>query len=182
MLRLASNSPTRADILSNFGIKFVQTPSSFDEEKIKTSSPKAFVYEATCGKFQSSLDEFGLDIPLLVADTVVSVGNEILRKAIDRADAKRLLKMQSGNSVKIITAMIYQSNNLKIIDISSTIYNFKTFENDKLENYLDSNLWQGKAGAIMVEGFAKEYIKKQIGFESSAMGLTIEKLLPFWEI
>jgi septum formation protein len=33
----------------------------------------------------------------------------------------------------------------------------------------------------MVEGFCKPYIKSVNGFESTAMGLSIEKLLPFLE-
>ena len=31
----------------------------------------------------------------------------------------------------------------------------------------------------MVEGFCKPYIKSVKGFESTAMGLSIEKLIPF---
>ena len=31
----------------------------------------------------------------------------------------------------------------------------------------------------MVEGFCKPYIKNVIGYESCAMGLCIEKLIPF---
>ena len=37
----------------------------------------------------------------------------------------------------------------------------------------------GKAGAIMVEGFCKPYIKSVDGYESTAMGLCVEKLLPY---
>ena len=48
-----------------------------------------------------------------------------------------------------------------------------------MENYLKSGECFGKAGAIMVEGFCKPYIKSVKGFESTAMGLSIEKLIPF---
>jgi septum formation protein len=40
-------------------------------------------------------------------------------------------------------------------------------------------LWKDKAGACMVEGFCKKYIKSQIGLTSTAMGLSIEKLIPY---
>ncbi len=39
-----------------------------------------------------------------------------------------------------------------------------------------------KAGACMVEGFCKRYIKEVVGLESTAKGLSIEKLLPFLEL
>ena len=45
-----------------------------------------------------------------------------------------------------------------------------------MQEYLDSGECFGKAGAIMVEGFCKPYIKNVIGFESTAMGLCVEKL------
>lgn len=182
MIRLSSSSQTRALILQKFKIDFIQSPNSFDEEQIVNKSAKSFVYEATLGKFKSALDEFGLEIPILVADTVVSVDDKILRKAKDRDDAQSLLNLQSGNCVKITTAMIYQSKTIKLIDISTTQYMFKKFDKIKLKDYLDSNEWQGKAGAIMVEGFAKEYIIEQIGLESCAMGLSIERLLPFMSL
>jgi len=55
----------------------------------------------------------------------------------------------------------------------------KKFTDMYLEAYLDSNEWMGKAGACMVEGFCKKYIKEVRGLESTAMGLGIEQLLPF---
>ena len=48
-----------------------------------------------------------------------------------------------------------------------------------MDNYINSGECMGKAGAIMVEDFCKPYIKTVIGYESTAMGLCIEKLLPF---
>ena len=61
--------------------------------------------------------------------------------------------------------------------LDETIYEFMEFDEKDIEKYLDSNEWQGKAGACMVEGFCKKYIKNVIGYESTAMGLCIEELL-----
>ena len=55
------------------------------------------------------------------------------------------------------------------------------FDKDALEEYLNGSDWEGKAGACMVEGFCKDYIKEVRGYESTAMGLCVEKLLPFLE-
>ena len=52
-------------------------------------------------------------------------------------------------------------------------------EEADLERYLESGLWQGKAGGCMVEGFCKKYIKSVDGYESTAMGLQVESLLPW---
>lgn len=179
MLILASSSPTRAKILSGFGIEFVQRSVDFDEDAVTASSPIEFVYIATSGKMRAAKTAFGASIPLLCADTVVSVGGEILRKAIDRADAERLLRKQSRAKVEIITCTMYAKSGLEYIDTSVTSYLFDRFDESALTVYLDSDEWQGKAGAIMVEGFAKPYIIDVVGYESCAMGLTVEKLLPF---
>ena len=130
--------------------------------------------------FNYSVKAFGIsDYPLLVADTVVTTGGQILRKAKSIDDARNILMTQSGNITSIITCMIYQSKKLKLIDISSTDYIFDDFNLDDLEVYLKSGDWQGKAGACMVEGFCKSYIKEVRGFESTAMGLNTQVLKRF---
>jgi septum formation protein len=181
MLLLASNSATRAKILRDRGIEFIQKGCDFDEEGIKESNPKSFVYQATMGKYQTALKEFGLEIPLLVADTVVTAHSLILRKAKNKKEAKEILSLQSNSVTSIITCMIYKSRELELIDISATHYKFREFDKEGLEVYLDSGDWKGKAGACMVEGFCKEYIESVKGYESTAMGLCVEKLIPFLE-
>jgi septum formation protein len=180
MIRLASSSSTRAKLLLEAGIEFVQQSVDFDEESIIASSPKNFVYHATLGKFEANLKEFGFkEYPLLVADTVVTSQGHILRKAKCIEDARNILLTQSGNSTSIITCMIYLSKREKIIDISTTEYLFKRFDLDDIERYLLSGDWRQKAGACMVEGFCKPYIKSVKGHESTAMGLNVEILKRF---
>lgn len=179
MILLASNSETRAALLEKAGIAFIQKGCDFDEELIVATSPKNFVYQAVLGKYEACEKELGNNLPILVADTVVTAKGEILRKAKNREDARRILLTQSGEKVSIITCMKYVSNKLTLLDISATDYYFKPFDSDALEAYLDSGEWQGKAGACMVEGFCRPYIDKVYGHESTAMGLCVEKLLPF---
>lgn len=180
MIRLASSSQTRAILLQEFGIPFLQQSVDFDEESIVSTCPKNFVYQATLGKYEANVKAFGYqDYPLLVADTVVTSQGQILRKAKCESDARNILMTQSGNITSIITCMMYQSPKLKLIDISATDYIFHAFDMDDLESYLKSGEWRGKAGACMVEGFCKRYIKEVRGFESTAMGLSVEVLKRF---
>ncbi|HIP01946.1 MAG TPA: septum formation inhibitor Maf [Campylobacterales bacterium] len=179
MIRLASASISRAKILKDFGVDFIQKSCDFDEDTIVASTPKEFVYLATLGKYHACKKEFGIEIPLLVADTVVTAHGKILRKAQDREDAQRILELQSGSISSIITCMIYESKSLYFLDIATTDYIFETFDEEDLKAYLDSDEWMGKAGACMVEGFCKKYIKEVRGLESTAMGLGIERLLPY---
>ena len=86
---------------------------------------------------------------------------------------------QSGNVTSIVTCMIYHSKDKKLIDVSQTDYIFSDFDLDDLDRYLESGEWRGKAGACMVEGFCKSYIKEVKGYESTAMGLSVETLKRF---
>ena len=179
-IRLASGSQTRAMLLEKANINFIQESIDFDEDSIVASSPKNFVYQATLGKYSVNLKKFGfVEYPLLVADTVVTSQNQILRKARCVDDARNILMTQSGNITSIITCMIYHSKEKKVIDISQTDYIFDDFDRDDLDKYLESGEWRGKAGACMVEGFCKNYIKEVRGNESTAMGLNVELLKRF---
>lgn len=177
MIRLGSNSPTRALLLKTFGIEFIQNGGNFDEDSITTTNPKSFCYEATRGKFNELLAKYGVeDMPLLVADSVVTSQGELLRKAKNEEDARKMLELQSGSETSVITCMIYKSKEKELIDISITTYQFEKFDEEHINEYIKSGECFGKAGAIMVEGFCKPYIKSVVGYESTAMGLCVEKL------
>ncbi len=179
MLILASNSPTRAKILKEFNIDFIQRGTNFDEDGICTNNPKELVYKTAFGKFETYINKYGTNEAVLCADSVVVCGDVILKKAKDEQEARHLLDLQSNSEIKILTCMLYQSKSLKLFDISSASFKFARFNQHKLEEYLKSNEWQGKAGACMIEGFCEEYILQKRGYKSTAMGLCIEKLLPF---
>ena len=178
MINLASNSSSRALLLKKFNIPFIQKAPKYDEELIQTKNAKDFAYIASKGKLESAIKEFGLTTPLLTADSVIlSADGELLRKPKNIDDAKRILELQSGSSMAIISAMHYKTKTFYFSDVSATYYHFEVFESKDLEAYLESNLWNGKAGGCMVEGFCKKYIKSVQGHESTAMGLNVERLL-----
>ena len=111
MIRLGSNSVTRALLLKQHGIPFIQNGGEFDEDSITIKDPREFVKVATRGKFDELYAKFGCEeMPLLVADTVVTSNGELLRKAKNKEDARRMLMLQSNNEVSIITCMIFNLN------------------------------------------------------------------------
>ncbi|HEY9189583.1 MAG TPA: septum formation inhibitor Maf [Sulfurovum sp.] len=180
---LCSASPSRALLLRKFGVDFVQKTAEYDEEQISTSVAKDFVYTASRGKLEAAIRQFGLEVPLLCADTVIAAADgTILRKPKDTEDARRILTIQSGSTISIISSLHFKSKALAFSDISATHYHFAPFEEEELERYLESGLWQGKAGGCMVEGFCKKYIRSVEGLESTAMGLQVEYLLPWIKV
>jgi len=182
MIRLCSASESRAKLLRRFGIDFIQSPVTFDEEVLDFSDARKFVYHASKGKLEAAIVEYGLEVPLLAADTVIAASDgQILRKARSREEAERILRMQSGSEIAIVSCVHLKSKRRYFLDLSATHYRFAPFDEEDLRRYLESGEWQGKAGACMVEGFCKPYIREVRGFESTAMGLQVEKLLPWIE-
>jgi len=181
MVRLCSSSPTRASILREHGVDFIQSKVDFDEESLPYTNGAHFVYHASKGKMSSALNLYGVEeMPLLTADTVVvSEDGEILRKAGDEDEAYRILERLSGSAISIVSSLHFHSKGGIFSDLSSTGYEFSTFESSDVERYIRSGEWRGKAGACMVEGFCKKYITSFRGLESTAMGLQIERLIPW---
>jgi septum formation protein len=172
---LCSSSLTRAKLLKEAGIEFVQKSCEFDEDSIKSTDPYEFVVLASYGKFKKCCECFSDDI--VAADTIVTDGRRILRKAKDEKEAREILLLQSGREIKIVTSMWVRFKGQIFGRVDETIYKFKEFDKKELEEYLKSGEWRGKAGACMVEGFCKKYIKEVKGYESTAMGLCVEELL-----
>lgn len=182
MIILASSSSARKKILQDFHIEFIQKVVDFDEDSLKEANPKSFAYKACIGKLEVAKKTLGLDIPILVADSVVCVNNQLQRKPKNFSEAQCMLDAQSNNTIHIITAQILKSHHIELCDISQTSFILKEFNPKDLQNYINSNLWKDKAGGVMTEGFHSKYFVKQIGLSSTAMGLSIEKFLPFFEI
>jgi len=183
VLCLCSSSESRALLLRKFDVDFEQRAVDFNEEQISTTLAKDFVYTASKGKLEAAVRAFGLEQPLLCADTVIAAADgTILRKARDIEDARRILTIQSGATISIISSLHFRSKQLLFTDISATHYRFASFEEEDLEAYLQSGLWKDKAGGCMVEGFCKKYIESVEGYESTAMGLQVEVLLPWMRV
>ena len=105
--------------------------------------------------------------------------NLLLRKAKTPTQARIMLELQSGNPISIITAFAYQSHKGFFCNVDCAEFLLDEFCQDDIEQYVKSSLWQGSAGCVKVEGFHKGYILSQKGLESCALGLSLERILPF---
>ncbi len=182
MLRLCSTSLSRGQILKNHKITFIQCDNGLDEEKLQSSNPQSCVYHAARRKHKKALQTYGLELPLLVVDSVIECANTLQRKPKNQKEAQTFLQAQSGNSIHILSCCILHSQRFYFVHLGKTSYEFSCFDKEDLEAYLKSQQWQNKAGAVMVEGFHKKYIKKQIGSTSNAIGLHFEAIKPFLEL
>ena len=116
---LASKSPRRRDLLTRLGYDVrviasnAHTLMAFegDEVVLPDEAPKAYVLRTARTKFLEGLGvknagEFaGVRLPIVAADTVVSLGNEILGKPRDFDEACLFLEKLSGRTHDVRTAV-----------------------------------------------------------------------------
>lgn len=179
MIILASKSTTRAKILKDFGIEFKQIDIDYNEDILNTNNPISYSWNVVNAKVKQFFDNFKAHDRVLFADSCVFCNNKILGKAKDSHEARDFLKLQSGSYCAVYTAMKFVSNAYNIDLLSVSKYKFDNFDLDDLELYLKTNQWQGKAGAMSIEGFNKKYILKSSGNYTTTMGLDIINLKAF---
>ncbi|ARR00166.1 MULTISPECIES: septum formation inhibitor Maf [Campylobacter] len=180
MIVLASSSASRALILKEHGVEFIQVCMEYDENFDSNLPPAKYAMSITNSKAKQFFDKFKNQYDrVLFADSSVVCQGVILGKAKDEIEARYMLKLQSNSLTSVYTAMKFITQNMIIDMLSIASYKFKKFDNDDLDRYIASNLWQGKAGAMMIEGFNKKYIEVQKGNKPTAMGLDIINLKAF---
>src|ERR1700730_13302109 len=101
---LASASPRRQELLLNAGIPCTVQQAHIDEKLIIGESPKDCAERLAAEKARAIVQQGCPDV-VLCADTIVVVDGGILGKPRDKADAERMLRLLSGRSHEVITAI-----------------------------------------------------------------------------
>jgi septum formation protein len=122
----------------------------------------------------SRMKQRGLpNAPILCADTTVALGRHILGKPEDAKDALRMLKMLSGQTHRVLTAVAVASKRKRAICVSVSQVTFAPMKLSEMKFYVASGEPMGKAGAYGIQGLAATYISEIKGSYSSIMGLPL---------
>jgi len=112
--------------------------------------------------------------PLLAADTTVAVGGRILGKPTDEEDARRILKLLSGRSHRVLSSVVVVSPRGKVRQRTQVSrVRFRRLTDEDIAAYIASGEPFGKAGAYGIQGLAARFVKKIEGSYSSIMGLPL---------
>ena len=192
---LASQSPRRQDLLGQMGQHFellLPDPSE-DVESLEATqageSPRDYVQRVTALKLASALNRWrlrGLSLaPILCADTTVALGDAILGKPQNRQHARDMLSALSGKTHVVFTAIAAGTPTEMRHALSVSQVRFAAWSPGEIEADLDSEEWDGKAGAYAIQGRAASHIAHIEGSYSGIMGLpvyvTAELLKPPWK-
>lgn len=181
---LASGSPRRADLLKSAGYVFEVRPAADSAECGICSRETAPEMVARLA-FQKAADivrrtKNGF---ILAADTLAACQGQILGKPKSRDHAESMLRLLSGRSHDVYTGVCLWSaaTNRCYVDVVRSRLKMDALSNEMIEDYLDTNLWEGKAGSFGYQD-GNDWITVVEGdSESNIVGLPMERLAELLE-
>lgn len=177
---LASESPRRKELLESIGLEFIIHPSKFEEHETKSQSiktPEDLAFHNAIGKAQTVTRHYS-DALIIGVDTVVAFGEHFLGKPKNREDHKRILRILSNTTHKVITAIcIIDSKSKKNISaIETTLITIDRLDEDDIEAYVNSGEGEDKAGGYAIQGLGSLFCKKIEGDYFNVVGLPLYRL------
>jgi septum formation protein len=170
-LVLASRSPRRSELLKAAGFEFTVRVADIDETPRNGEAPRDYVLRVAEEKARSVAA--GDDEVVLAADTTVVLGNEIMGKPIDAADAARMLRALAGRRHEVITAICIGRGARVTCEIASTAVWFAPLSEAEIADYVASGEPMDKAGAYGIQGLASKFIDRIDGSYTNVVGLPV---------
>lgn len=174
---LASGSPRRKMLLEQIGLKFEIAKSGYNEKDTKQFDPVKLTQTLSLQKAKAVGIKFKNSI-IIAADTVVVFNKKIIGKPKTVNEARRILKLLSGNEHIVITGLtVFDSSNYKAITKSvETKVFFRKLKSSEIENYIKLENTLDKAGAYGIQGIGSFLIEKIEGDYFNVVGLPLATL------
>jgi len=172
VLRLASASPRRRELLELIGVPHLVTPAHIDETPEADEGAAIYVSRLAKDKAQA-VRKLHVDLPVLAADTTVHVDGNILEKPQDEADCIRMLSLLSGRKHDVFTGLCVISDAFPSLGCVHTEVQFRRISTGEMRAYWASGEPQGKAGAYAIQGLGAVFVEKITGSYTNVMGLPV---------
>lgn len=185
---LASKSPRRKALLEQLGYRVTviagnaHTAGYFpgDEERLAGESPEAYVRRTARTKFAEGLarrEALGLPAgAVLAADTVVSLGDEVLGKPADAEEAKAFLRRLSGRAHLVQTTVVAGTSLEDAEERTSTSsVVFRALSEGEIDAYVVTGEPFDKAGGYGIQGLAGVFVERIDGSFTGIMGLPVRE-------
>lgn len=175
-LILASQSPRRKELMSDFQIDFDIVVSKCEEVFPSDVAIEEAIENVA---YQKAYDVFKdhQNATVIGCDTMVVYNNEKLGKPKNYEDAKRMLKMLSGKTHEVISGVCILSKDQCVTFHETTKVEFYPIEEDLLEAYLNSDGPYDKAGAYAIQdSMSRLFVKKLDGDYYNVVGLPVARL------
>jgi septum formation protein len=175
---LASQSPRRKQLLEWAEVPFQILVQETDESYPAGLPVEAVAVHIAKNKALAIKQSHQITIPILAADTMVVLNNEIIGKPKDREDAINILSKLSGQKHKVITGVVILHNDKEIAFADVTEVEFYLLTKEQLIFYVDKYKPYDKAGAYAIqEWIGVVGIKSINGDFYNVMGLPVSKVV-----
>ncbi len=149
---LASNSPRRKELLAGLGIPFdVRVIDGIDEhypDDLPTKDIAAYISRKKATAYRQTM---AADELIITADTIVVLGDEVMGKPKDEADAVLMLHKLSGHTHQVITGVTLTTVERQISFSVETDVTFKTLSDEEINYYVTTCHPLDKAGAYGIQ-------------------------------
>jgi septum formation protein len=173
-LVLASGSPRRAAILNSLGIPFRVDVSDVPEDLL----PGERAEDAAARLAQAKAAAVASDrLPVLAADTLVVCQGAILGKPKSCSDAARMLRLLSGRTHDVVTAVCLRIGGRVFAGLARTQVEFAPMSEADIEWYVATGEPMDKAGAYHVDGRGALFVCSLSGSPSNVAGLPVRVVL-----
>jgi septum formation protein len=183
-LVLASASPFRRKLLEAAGVAFRVVPAEVDEEALKRGpgaslGPAALAETLAVAKAEAVSRTCG-DSLVIGSDQVAALGNRVLGKPADLAEARAHLELLRGATHRLFTAVaLAQKGHAVWRKTESASLTMRAFSGEFLDWYLaegGARLCQ-MAGAYEIEGRGVQLFERIEGDHFTIVGLPLVPLL-----
>jgi septum formation protein len=174
---LASASPRRAEILRSVGWAFESLPVGIEE--ILTANEDGAQYVQRLAREKAGAAAARVPNAIVIgADTTVTIGEQILEKPADHADAERMLRLLRGRWHRVLTgvAVVNGSASEPRVALETTSVKFAEMSDNEIKGYVSTGEPMDKAGAYAIQGFGALFIEEIRGDYFNVVGLPVRLL------
>lgn len=178
-LLLASNSPRRAELLRNAGFEFEVIASGVKEgPPTSGEAPEDYARRLARDKALGGAANAPAGSLVLGADTIVTLNGSILGKPLGPFDAARMIRMFSGMTHQVITAicLVKAPDQIAALKHETTFVTFREISVDEIHDYVGRKEPYDKAGAYAIQGLASRFATRISGCYFNVVGLPIALL------
>ncbi len=177
-LILASSSPRRSQLMQEAGYDFTVVAPRPEAETEAAEGEPAEKLVARLAVQKARDVALRTDSGLIIGcDTVAECAGQILGKPTDREQARQMLALLRGQEHRVFSGLCiwHRPSDKHRVAIDTTLLVMEPISNDDLEEYLDTDQWQGKAGAFGYQD-GLDWVQIVTGSESNVVGLPMELL------
>lgn len=173
---LASQSPRRRELLALVGIAHEVRRADLDEALRPGERPDAYV-ERLAREKAAVVAATSPDAVVIAADTTVVIGDEILAKPDDAADAARMLARLSGRTHVVLTGMAVHRGVRVASAVERVEVTFRDLTPAEIAAYVATGEPMDKAGAYGIQGWGAVHVDRIHGDYFSVMGLGLRRVV-----